>query len=144
MNKQQAAEFNRRNIEEFRQTGGTLSSFGNAPVLLLTTVGLRSGKRRTSPMMYLPDPSDPGRVYVFASAAGKDTNPAWFANLVAHPHQLEVEIGRERVTASAEVLAEPERTRVFDAQARRYPSFAAFRAKTTRVIPVVALDLRWQ
>ena len=142
MQREQVLQFNERNIEEFRSSGGRLSSFGDAPVLLLTTTGARSGVPRTSPMMYLADDGDPDRVYVFASAAGADTNPAWFGNVVAHPRGLTVEIERETVRADAEVLAEPARTQTYDTQAARYPGFAAYQAKTTRVIPVVALTLQ--
>ena len=62
-----------------------MTSFGDPPVLLLTTTGSKSGLPRTSPMMYLADEDDPSRVYVFASAAGADANPAWFHNILAHP-----------------------------------------------------------
>ncbi|MDQ6751257.1 MAG: nitroreductase family deazaflavin-dependent oxidoreductase [Actinomycetota bacterium] len=141
MDKQQKRDFNAKNIAEFRSGDGTLSSFGDAPVLLLTTTGAKSGLRRTSPMMYLADDQDPDRVYVFASAAGADTNPAWFENLVAHPESITVEIGREELTADAEVLPEPARARTFAVQADRYPGFAAYQAKTSRPIPVAALNL---
>jgi hypothetical protein len=94
-NKQQRPEFNRRNIAESRSSSGRIASFGDAPVLLLTTRGVKSGVPRTTPMMYLADEHNPERVYVFASAAGADENPAWFNNLLAHPNDLVVEIGTE-------------------------------------------------
>jgi len=86
---------NRANIAEFRASGGRIATFGDAPLLLLTTTGAQSGQPRTSPMMYLADEDDPNRVYVFASYAGADVNPAWFHNLVVHPDAVRVEIGRE-------------------------------------------------
>jgi deazaflavin-dependent oxidoreductase (nitroreductase family) len=101
-----------------------------------------TGASRVNPMMYLADDGDPRRVLVFASAAGADANPAWFTNFVANPHDVTVEIGSERRRADAEVLAEPARARTFATQAARYPGFAAYQAKTTRRIPVVALSLR--
>jgi deazaflavin-dependent oxidoreductase (nitroreductase family) len=85
--KERVRAFNAKNIAEFRTSGGRISAFGDAPVLLLTTTGARSGQPRTNPMMYLADENDPDRVYVFASAAGADTNPAWFHNVVAHPQK---------------------------------------------------------
>lgn len=136
------SDFNTRNIAEFRATGGKVASFGDAPLLLLTTIGAKSGAERVNPMMYLADEDDPDRVYVFASKAGADTDPAWLRNLVAHPHEVTVEIGEERVAADAELLGEPQRTQVYAEQAARYRGFAAYAAKTTRVIPVVALTLR--
>jgi F420H(2)-dependent quinone reductase len=76
MEREQILTMNENNIAEFRANGGKLASFGNAPVLLLTTTGAKSGKRRTSPMMYLADAQNPDNIYVFASFAGADINPA--------------------------------------------------------------------
>ena len=118
-----------------------MSSFGDAPLLLLTTTGVKTGKLRTSPVMYLADERDPDRVYVFASAAGADDDPKWFKNLVAHPSEVTVEIGRETLTAEAEIVPEPTRAEIYAAQAARYPGFASYQAKTSRRIPVVALTL---
>jgi deazaflavin-dependent oxidoreductase (nitroreductase family) len=116
--------------------------FGDAPLLLLTTIGAKTGKLLTSPMMYLADEREPDRVYVFASAGGADDDPAWFKNLAAHPTDVTVEIGRETLTADAEIIAEPTRAEIYAAQAARYPGFASYQAKTSRRIPVVALTLR--
>jgi deazaflavin-dependent oxidoreductase (nitroreductase family) len=134
--------FNERNIVEFRGSHGRISSFGDAPLLLLTTTGAKSGQKRTNPMMYLTDEDDPDRLFVFASYAGADQNPAWFHNVVAHPDDLEVEIGDERHLANAEVLPEPRRSEVFSDQASRYPGFAGYQEKTSRTIPVIALTLQ--
>ncbi len=142
MDRAQMLEFNHKMIAEFRASGGTLGSFGDAPVLLLTTKGARSGQSRTSPMMYLADEHDADRVYVFASAAGADSSPAWYYNLVAYPEEVTVEIGHDTRPASAEILDEPGRGRTYAVQAGRYPGFAEYQAKTDRQIPVVALNLR--
>jgi len=90
-------------------------------------------------MMYLADEDDPNRVYVFASYAGSDENPAWFHNVVAHPDEIEVELGDERYSAVAEVLPDPRRGEIYAAQAERYPGFAGNQEKTSRAIPVIAL-----
>ena len=141
MDRERILTNNQANIAEFRASGGRIAAFGDAPLLLLTTTGAQSGQPRTSPMMYLADEDDPNRVYVFASYAGADVNPAWFHNLVAHPDAVRVEIGREALTTSAEVLAESQRAEVFAEQARRYPGFADYQTRTKRRIPVVALIL---
>lgn len=141
MDRERVRAFNEKNIAEFRSSGGRISAFGDAPVLLLTTTGARSGQPRTNPMMYLADEDNPNRVYVFASAAGADTNPAWFHNIVAHPQDLKVEIGNDTMSADPEVLSDPLRGRVYDVQASRYPGFADYQARTTRPIPVIALTL---
>jgi deazaflavin-dependent oxidoreductase (nitroreductase family) len=134
--------FNEKNIVEFRASHGHIASFGDAPLLLLTTTGAKSGQQRTNPMIYLADEGDPNRLFVFASYAGAAQNPAWFHNVVAHPDDLEVEIGAERHPANAEVLPEPRRSEVFSDQASRYPGFAEYQEKTSRTIPVIALTLQ--
>jgi deazaflavin-dependent oxidoreductase (nitroreductase family) len=141
VDREQRWAFNQQNMAEFRASGGRIASFGDAPVLLLTSTGAKSGLPRTNPMMYLADEGDPNRIYVFASAAGSDTNPAWFNNLVEKPNGVTVEIGRETLTADAEVLPEPTRAQIFAVQAGRYSGFAGYQAKTSRSIPVIALTL---
>jgi len=142
VNKEQITAFNEANIAEFRASGGRLATFGSAPVLLLTTTGARSGQRRTNPMMYLADDRDANRIYVFASAAGSDNNPAWFHNLVANPHDVGVEVGTANLRADADVLPEPGRATVFAEQARRFSGFAHYQSMTQRPIPVVGLTLK--
>ncbi len=129
-------DWNRQIIEEFRANQGRVGGpFEGAPILLLHTTGARSGAERVNPMMYL---DLDGHRYVFASKAGSDTHPDWYHNLVAHP-EVTVEVGTDAYQAVARPLAEPDRTRVYDEQARRYPGFEEYRQKTSRVIPVVEL-----
>ena len=129
-------DWNARIIEEFRANGGQVGGqFEGAPMLLLHTTGARSGQERVNPMMYL---DFEGRRFVFASKAGADTHPDWYHNLVAHP-EVSVEAGTETYRAAAEPVMDPERDRIYAEQARRYPGFAEYAAKTTRVIPVVEL-----
>ena len=134
------ADFNQAMIQEFRANGGRTEAFGDAPLLLLTSTGARSGQPRVSPLMYQADEARPDTVYVFASYAGADVHPAWYHNVLANP-QVSVEIGTEQHTGTARVLAEPARARIYDIQAERFPAFADYREKTSRVIPVVAIDL---
>jgi deazaflavin-dependent oxidoreductase (nitroreductase family) len=141
MDQAERLAFNQRNIDEFHETGGRMPTmFGDAPVLLLHTTGVKSGEERVAPMMYQADPDDPNRVYVFASNAGRDNHPAWYGNLVAEP-RVTVEIGTDTVDARAEVLDEPRRSDVYATQAERYDAFAGYEKATDRTIPVVALDL---
>jgi deazaflavin-dependent oxidoreductase (nitroreductase family) len=130
-------DFNRAIIDEFRANGGKVGGqFEGAPVLLLTTTGARSGERRTTPVMYLPDGE---RMVIFASKAGAPTNPAWYHNLLANP-AVTVEVGSETVDANAHVTEGEEREELFDRQAALYPRFAEYAQKTTRRIPVIALE----
>ncbi len=130
------ADWNTALIKEFRANGGQIGGgFVGAPVLLLTSKGARTGLARTSPMMYL---ADGDRWIVFASKAGAPTNPDWYHNLVAHP-RASIEVGTDTVEVDAEVLTGEERGRLFKLQSERYPGFAEYQDKTTRVIPVLAL-----
>lgn len=110
-------------------------NFEGAPMCLLHTIGARTGQERVNPMMYL---DLDGRRFVFASKAGADSHPDWYHNLVANP-SVEVEVGTARYTAIAVPLAGEDRDRVYAEQARRYPGFAEYQAKTRRIIPVVEL-----
>lgn len=141
MQREQILTRNRAAILEFRDSAGRLEAFGDAPVLLLTTVGAKSGQHRTSPMMYLPHDTDSDTVYVFASAAGADQDPNWMQNIRAHPAEIAVEIGRHTRSARATELDEPRRSEVFSTQANRYSGFADYQAQTDRIIPVVELHL---
>jgi deazaflavin-dependent oxidoreductase (nitroreductase family) len=129
-------DFNRQIIEEFRAHDGKVAGqFEGAPLLLLHTTGAKSGQERVNPMMYL---DLNGHRYVFASKAGMDTNPDWYHNLVADP-AVTVEVGSDTYGASASPVSGADRDRVYAEQARRYPGFAEYQEKTTRVIPVVEL-----
>jgi deazaflavin-dependent oxidoreductase (nitroreductase family) len=130
-------DWNAALIAEFRANQGRVKGqFDGHPLLLLTTTGRKSGLPRTSPMMYLPDGD---RMLVFASKAGADTDPAWYLNLVADP-KVTVEVGAETFQAVAAPVQGEERDRLYAEQASRYPGFAEYQEKTSRVIPVVALE----
>jgi deazaflavin-dependent oxidoreductase (nitroreductase family) len=132
-----ANDFNSRVMAEFRENDGKVGGgFEGSPLLILTTKGARSGQTRENPLMYLPDGD---RMFVFASKAGGPTSPDWYHNLVANP-DASVEVGAETVQVKATVLTADERDSVYAKQAALYPQFAEYQAKTTRTIPVVALD----
>ena len=129
-------DFNAQVIDEFRANHGKVGGpFEGAPVLLLTTTGAKSGKPRTSPVMYLPDGD---RLLVFASKAGAPTNPDWYHNLLAHP-RVTVEVGDDKYEANATVVKGEERDQLYEKQAELYPGFREYQEKTSRTIPVVAL-----
>ncbi len=130
---------NERIIAEFRENDGRVGgNFAGAPLLLLHTVGARSGQPRVNPMMYLED----GDAFlVFASKAGSDRNPDWYWNLRAAP-DVTIEVGDQTIEVHATELVGAERDRKFAIQAERYPGFAGYQSKTSRVIPVVKLERR--
>jgi deazaflavin-dependent oxidoreductase (nitroreductase family) len=129
-------DFNSPIIDEFRANHGRVGgNFEGAPLLLLHTVGARTGKPRVNPMMFLPDGS---RYVVLASKGGADTNPDWYYNVLAHPDTV-IEVGDETLQVHAEEVLGDERNELFARQATLYPGFAGYEAKTTRIIPVIAL-----
>jgi deazaflavin-dependent oxidoreductase (nitroreductase family) len=131
------SDYNRAIIEEFRANGGKVGGpFEGEPILLLTTTGAKSGQQRTTPVMYLPDGE---RLVIFASRGGSPLNPAWYHNLLAH-RSASVEVGTERFDVQATVTSGEERERLFRLQAERVPQFADYEHKTTRQIPVIALQ----
>ncbi|HEY7954165.1 MAG TPA: nitroreductase family deazaflavin-dependent oxidoreductase [Polyangia bacterium] len=121
----------------FRLTGGRLGSkMGGGKVLLLTTTGNKSGKKRTVPVMQL---DEDGRRFVIASAAGSKEHPAWFKNLRAHP-EVTVEVRGQRYDARAEPLSSEERAKIWPKLIARAPNFAEYEKKAEgREIPVVEL-----
>ncbi|MEQ8833546.1 MAG: nitroreductase family deazaflavin-dependent oxidoreductase [Miltoncostaeaceae bacterium] len=132
--------WNAQIIEEFRANAGKVGGqFEGAPLLLLHTVGAKSGEPRINPLMYLP--KGDGAV-LFASMAGAPRNPDWYYNVRANP-DVAVEIGTETIPMRATVHDEgPERDELYAAQAKLYPQFAEYEASTDRVIPVLVLERR--
>jgi deazaflavin-dependent oxidoreductase (nitroreductase family) len=132
-----ANEWNRKTIDEFRANGGKVGgNFAGVPLLLLHTVGARSGKERVNPMMYR-DIGD-RRVAVFASKAGAPTHPDWYHNLVANVY-VTAEIGTETLRFRARTATSRERESIWTEQKQDYPGFADYETRTDREIPVVIL-----
>lgn len=128
--------FNQKVIEEYRANGGKLSGqLANSHLLLLTTIGARSGMERTIPLGYGRDGE---RLIVVAANAGAPAHPDWYHNLLAHP-TVTVELDGERFQARASVLTGEERERLVARQAEIVPWLAAQQQKTERQIPLVAL-----
>jgi deazaflavin-dependent oxidoreductase (nitroreductase family) len=129
-------DFNSQTIAEFRANGGKVGGvFAGAPLLLLHSLGARTGGAHINPVMYLPDD---GRYIVFASKGGAPTNPAWYHNLKAHP-DLTIEVGFDKVEVTATEVTGAEHDELYSRQAAAYPQFAEYQTKTTRVIPVIVL-----
>ena len=130
-------DFNKGIIDEFRANGGHVGGpLAGSPMILVTHTGAKSGRQRTSPLVYS---TDGDRVVIIASMGGAPTNPAWLHNIAANP-KVTVEIGDETYEADAEVLIDgAERQRLFDQQAALMPQFSDYQARTDRVIPVVVL-----
>ncbi len=120
----------------YRLTGGLIGGrFGKAPILLLTTTGRKSGRQRTSPLLYYPDGDN---LVIIASKGGSPTHPAWYLNLTAHP-KAEVQVGRETKAVVAETASAEERARLWPLVTEMYSQYDDYQRRTKREIPVVVL-----
>jgi deazaflavin-dependent oxidoreductase (nitroreductase family) len=103
---------------------------------LLTTIGRRSGEKRTSPVLY----GTAGNAYVvIGSKGGADTHPNWYLNLRANP-VVEVQVANDRFDARARVVTGKERDQIWQKMTEAYPFFSEYQKKTKRQIPVIMLE----
>jgi deazaflavin-dependent oxidoreductase (nitroreductase family) len=126
--------YNQQVIDEFRANGGKVTT-NPYPLLLLTTIGAKSGQPRTTPVAYSKDGDN---LVIIASKGGAPTNPDWYYNLLANPI-VTVELGTETFPARATVVEGAERDRLYAQHAAQMPGFAEYQRKTPRQIPVVIL-----
>jgi deazaflavin-dependent oxidoreductase (nitroreductase family) len=127
-------QINRKVIEQFR-AGGEIEGMQRDRLLLLTTIGAKTGRPRTTPMMFHRQDD---RLLVIASNIGAPKHPDWYVNLVADPH-VTVEVGTESYQALASPLEGADRESMWTSLKQHYPFFAEHEAKTSRTIPVVTL-----
>ena len=131
-----AIDWNTQVIEEFRANDGKVGGhFENMTLLLLHTIGAKSGQLRLNPVATM---ADGDRYVIIASKGGAPTNPDWYYNIVANP-EVRIEVGTEKFQAQADVAPEPERTALFAKMAAQHPGFAEYERNTDRVIPVIVL-----
>ena len=104
-------------------------------VLLLTTTGRKTGKKRTTPLGYF---TENGSYVITASNAGFDTHPAWFHNLRANPH-VTLEIKDWKIEAEAEIAKSEKRAVLWSRLISLSPGYASYAVKTDREIPLVIL-----
>lgn len=140
------SDFNVKVIDDFRKHAGqTPNTLAGRPIILIHTIGAKSGEPRVQPLMFLQQGAD-SPWYIFASYGGAPKDPAWFHNIVAHPH-IEIEVGDgttiDRVPVHATVLEGELRDGIYAEMARQWPQFADYEEKTTRdAIPVIELRRR--
>jgi deazaflavin-dependent oxidoreductase (nitroreductase family) len=108
----------------------------DTPTLLLTTIGRKSGKSITLPLIY---GADGDTQVIVASKGGAPEHPAWYLNLQADPH-VEVQVIDKKFHATARVATGTERQRLWDKLVEVYPPYTDYQKKTTREIPVVVLE----
>lgn len=118
--------------------GRLLTRVGRADILLLTTVGRRTGEARTVPLLYV---EDGGSFVVVGSLGGHDTHPAWYLNLRAAPEAI-VRIGGRTTEVVAEEADGEAGRRLWQRLVEAYPPYARYRERTSRAIPIVILRPR--
>jgi deazaflavin-dependent oxidoreductase (nitroreductase family) len=131
------SNWNQQVIAEFRANGGRVGGrHAGRPILLLHSVGARSGQTRVHPVTY-QQVGD--RFAIFASKNGAPTNPDWYHNLRANPRAT-VEVGTNTFAVNARVAQGQEREEIWARQKQQYPNFADYEKQTARQIPVIILE----
>ena len=111
--------------------------FQNANVLLLTTVGAKSGVERETMVVYFDEPD--GSMLIVASAGGTATHPGWLFNLAKNPDKVSVRVGDRRFRVTPETLSGETRASAWRRITTQSPVFAGYETKTDRELPVVRL-----
>ncbi len=120
----------------YRCSGGRVGGrIADNDALLLTTVGRKSGKQRTLPLLTLE--TDRGWAIV-ASYGGADRHPAWYLNLREEP-AVEIQVGNQRMACVAETVEENRRPELWDRFVATYSDYALYQERTERTIPLVEL-----
>ena len=128
----------RLNTLVYRVSGGRVAGkwTHGEPMLLLTTIGRKTGQPRTVTLVYM---SDGDRMIVVASQAGMSTDPQWVANAEANP-QVEVEVGASRRAMRARRGTAEEKARYWPELCQMNSDYAAYQSRTTRDIPILILE----
>jgi deazaflavin-dependent oxidoreductase (nitroreductase family) len=130
--------FGPEHVRVYRETGGERGyEWRGTTILLLTTIGRKSGVERTTPLIHR---TDGDRYVIIASKGGAADHPAWFKNLSENPERIEIQVKGERFPVTASVAEGPERDRLWKLLTEVWPDYDEYQAKTDRQIPVVVLE----
>jgi deazaflavin-dependent oxidoreductase (nitroreductase family) len=132
-------EWARKQAERYEATDGReANTLRGVPIIVLTSVGARSGRLRKNALMRV---EHDGRYAVVASKGGAPEHPAWYHNLVQEPH-VELQDGAERHDYTAHVATGAEREEWWQRSVAVWPDYAAYQTRTDREIPVFVLERR--
>ena len=133
------AQWVRDQVAEYEASNGeranTLRDTGY-PVVVITSVGAKSGHLRKNPVMRV---ERDGAYLAVASLGGAPQNPEWYHNLVAHP-EVELQDGAEKHVYTARILEGEERADWWQHAVATWPTYASYQEKTDREIPVFLLE----
>ena len=132
-----AMAFARDQVDLYERSGGTdgTTNPGGEPVIILTSVGAKTGKLRKTPLMRV---EHDGEYAVVASLGGAPTHPVWYYNLAANPH-VELQDGPVKQDYQAREVQGAEREAWWERAVAAWPDYAEYQKKTTRIIPVFVL-----
>jgi deazaflavin-dependent oxidoreductase (nitroreductase family) len=129
----------RQQAERFEASGGAeANTLRGVPIIVLTSVGARSGKLRKTALMRV---EHEGRYAVVASKGGAPEHPVWYWNLVAHPH-CELQDGADRRDYDARLVEGAEHDEWWARAVEVWPDYAGYQTRTDRAIPVFVLEPR--
>jgi deazaflavin-dependent oxidoreductase (nitroreductase family) len=129
--------FGQEHVRRYRETDGEVGYlWRGVPTLIVTTVGRRSGRERSTPLIFGED----GDAHVVvASKGGAARHPDWYLNLVEHP-KVQVQVKGDRFEAVARTAEPPERDRLWRLMTGIWPAYDLYQQRTARQIPVVVLE----
>lgn len=125
--------FMKGHVAVYRRTGGKVG--GGEHLLILTTIGRKSGVERDTPLFFFRDGE---QFIIIASAGGAAKDPTWWLNLRSNP-QARIQVGARVVPVSARQAEGEERQRLWATIAENYKQFVGYQKRTTREIPVIML-----
>ena len=129
----------RQQVELYESSGGTQgTTLRGMPVVILWTLGAKSGKIRKTPLMRVEHDGD---YAVVASLGGAPQHPVWYHNIVANPH-VELQDGPERHDYTAREVTGEEKALWWERAVEAYPDYADYQERTDREIPVFVLERR--
>src|SRR5215467_1890112 len=131
-----AMSFSRDQVDLYERSSGTQGATqGGKPVIILTSVGAKTGKLRKTPLMRV---EHDGEYAVVASLGGAPKHPVWYYNLTAHPH-VELQDGPVKKDYQAREVTGDERATWWERAVATWPDYAEYQKKATRTIPVFVL-----
>jgi F420H(2)-dependent quinone reductase len=130
------SDWARENAEQYMESGGTEGTeLKGRPVILLTTIGAKTGKIRKTPLMRV---EHDGEYAVVASLGGAPKNPVWYYNIVANP-RVELQDGTTTKDYDAREVQGDEKAAWWERAVATWPDYADYQKKTDRQIPVFVL-----
>jgi deazaflavin-dependent oxidoreductase (nitroreductase family) len=129
------SDWARNQAEEFEASGGTKNGMNGMAIVVVTSIGAKTGKLRKTPLMRV---EHDGEYAVVASLGGAPNNPVWYYNLKKNPH-VELQDGPVKKDYIAREVSGEERDLWWERAVAAFPDYANYQKKTDRVIPVFVL-----